>query len=262
MPSPFPGMDPYVEDPVMWADVHHELISVARATLNRQILPKYVAAIDERVYLLDEDDPDHAYQRVPDLRVFEAPVPSAAPQTSIAVAEAMEPIKVVLLDDQVREPFLQILDAASKQVVTIIEVLSPWNKQKGSPGRKSFTAKRREVMNSPTHWVEIDLLRQGERVRSRPSLKRYDYIVHACRADDDRQSVVWPIRLRQRLPVITIPLRKGDADARLNLQDILHEVYDRGGYERRIDYKADPVPPLSGENAVWAREWLKGKGRG
>ncbi|MCK4452049.1 MAG: DUF4058 family protein [Anaerolineae bacterium] len=30
MPSPFPGMDPYLEYPVRWPDVHHSLITYIR----------------------------------------------------------------------------------------------------------------------------------------------------------------------------------------------------------------------------------------
>ncbi len=257
MPSPFPGMDPYLEDPDMWPSVHNNLINEIQNVLNRQLRPRYVAAIEERVYLISEDDLDDPYLRVPDVRVQEAPVRAASSSGSTTIVEAAEPIRVVLLDEEVREPYLEILDAKDKAVVTVIEVLSPWNKRKDSPGRSSFLAKRRQVMSSSVHWMEIDLLRHGTRFRSRPSVRRHSYVVHVARAGDPRQSVVWPIRLTQPLPVVSVPLRQGDSDAPLNLQDVLNAAYDRAGYDLRIDYKADPVPPLTGENAEWATQWLK-----
>jgi hypothetical protein len=254
-------MDPYLEDPDMWPSVHSNLVNEIQGALNRQLRPRYVAAIEERVYVVSDDDLDEVFGRIPDVRVLKTPLGSSQQEPGgAAVMEEDRPVRIVLLDEEVREPYLEILDAKSKEVVTVIEVVSPWNKRKGSPGRKSFLGKRRQVMDSPTHWMEIDLLRQGERFRSRPSVKKYDYVVHVSRANQERESFAWRIRLPQRLPTIQVPLRQGDPDASLNLQEVLNAAYDRGSYDLRVDYRADPAPPLTGENAAWADQWLKNKG--
>jgi hypothetical protein len=263
MPSPFPGMDPYLEDPVLWAGLHVNLIAEIQATLNRQLRPRYYAAIEERVYVLDADDPAHALQRVPDVRISEARTRLPQGQdVGATTLEVADPIEIVLLDDEVHEPFLEVVDAASNQVVTLIEVVSPSNKIKSSEARRSFLAKKRQIMNSATHWVEIDLLRQGARFHSSPSLAGFDYLVHVSRANAERRDFAWRIRLPHPLPVIGVPLRAADPDTLLNLQDVFTTAYDRSSYDLRIDYQAEPVPPLAGENAEWARQWLRSKGLG
>jgi hypothetical protein len=259
MPSPFRGMDPYLEDPALWTGLHVNLIAEIQATLNRQLRPRYYAAIEERVYLLDDDDPARALQRVPDVRISEARTrPPHGQRAGAATVAVAEPIEIVLLDDEVHEPFLEVVDAASKQVVTVIEVVSPSNKIRGSEARRKFLAKKRHIMCSPTHWVEIDLLRQGARFHASPSVAGYDYLVHVSRANDERRDFVWPIRLAGPLPGIDIPLWAPDPDTRLNLQNVFNTAYDRSSYDLRIDYQAEPVPPLTGEDAEWARQWLAG----
>ena len=163
MPSPFPGMDPYLEEPGLWPDVHHELISETRALLNTILRPKYYVRIEQRVYISDEGDSGRLVM-VPDLRIALNPdregqafVPGGG--TALAVAEPIEAI--TLIEEEIHESYIEIVDRVERLVVTVIEILSPTNKVAGSRGRESYETKRSDVMRSPSHLVEIDLLRRG-----------------------------------------------------------------------------------------------------
>lgn len=263
MPSPFPGMDPYLEDPGLCPDVHHELISVARELLNRQVRPRYHVRVEERVYISDENDPGRSVI-VPDLRVREAPVaarkpaPASGDRAGISVAEPV--VLTTLIDDEIHEPRLEVIDREEKRVVTVIEVLSPANKVEGSRGRACYHAKRREIMQSPSHLVELDLLRVGVSIHTRELLPRADYYVHISRQDRRPKGFVWPILLTQRLPVVPIPLKPEDQDAAIDLQNVLETAYDRAAYDLQVDYRSSPVPPISEEYQAWAGDLLRTKG--
>lgn len=261
MPSPFPGMDPYLEGPGLWPDVHHEIISVARAFLNERIRPKYVARIDERVYLADEDDPDRK-RIVPDLRIAVSPGrEDRISSGGAATLDIAEPIRLITRGElEIRESRIEILNRLDRSIVTVIEVVSPANKVSGSRGRESFGRKRSEVMYSASHWVEIDLLRNGSSLTARRGLKPHHYLVHISRIDGGPEGSVWPILLSQKLPVVQIPLLPGDADVPLDLQQVLDAGYQRAAYDLEIDYHQPPVPPLEGEWVEWADRLLKEKG--
>ena len=257
MPSPFPGMDPYLEDPGRWPDVHHRLISIAGDTLNAQLRPKYYVRIEERVYVSDPLDPGRSVI-IPDLRVARALSARKASRqgapASSAVAESV--LATTLIDDEIHERRLKVIDRAQRSVVAIIEILSPSNKVRGSRGNESYYQKRLEVMNSPSHFIEIDLLRAGERIPVLEGTPDCDYLVHVSRVERRPKGTMWPISIRQQLPTIPIPLHGGDPDAPLELQAVLSTAYERANYDLEIDYSAEPTPPLSSEDAVWARNLL------
>ena len=259
MPSPFPGMDPYLEDPRRWRDVHHRLISAASDRLTERLRPHYLVRIEERVYLSDDADPGRKAIE-PDLRVFRAREGSSpwSPGTGAAV---MEPIAITtVLDEEVREARLEIRDATTRRVVTVIEVLSPANKISNAKGRRNYSAKRREVMESGAHLVEIDLLRRGRRYYADPILPPHEYSVHLSKAGERPRAFVWPIRLSERLPTVAVPVLPEHPDAPLDLQSLVDSAYDRGGYDYDLDYSQLPVPPLKGEWAEWADRLLIEKG--
>lgn len=260
MPSPFPGMDPYLEEPGLWPDVHNSLIGVIREFLVRRLSPKYYARIEERVYVSDDDDPGRSVL-IPDVRVGERPskaVPTEAAST--ATLEIAEPLVIAtLLDDEIHEPFVEVIDRANRQVVTVIEVVSPSNKVAGARGRESYRQKRLEVLRSPSHWLEIDLLRAGTPWIPRQMTSRGDYFVFLSRVEHRPTSYLWPIRLPERLPVVAVPLKDGDADVPLDLQSALETVYERAGYDRVVDYRQSPEAALSEDLAAWADQLLKSK---
>jgi hypothetical protein len=217
-----------------------------------------VARVELRVYISDDDDPGRQ-ALVPDLRVESSPKRKGAKRTRAEPTfAATEPLIVpTLMDEEVEEAFLKIIDVESEALVTLIEVLSPSNKIRGSRGRVSFMAKRHEIMNSDVHWVELDLLRGGVPSVTSPPLRPSDYRILVSRADQRTRTRYWPVRVRQALPVIGIPLRGKDADVRLDLQAVFRTVYDRAAYDMSLDYRKDPLPPLEAGDAKWARELLR-----
>jgi hypothetical protein len=262
MPSPFPGMDPYLEDPGLWPDVHHRIISIASDYIAERVAPKYYVSIEERVYISGQDDPGRSVM-IPDVRIAARPGWEDRPfepggGTAVGVAEPI--VVTTLFEDEIYESRVEIVDRERRQVVAVIEVLSPANKVLGSRGRVSFEEKREEVMHSPSHFVEIDLLRGGEGVRTRETLPPCEYLVHLSRNSKRPKALAWPIRLSQRLPVIPIPLNAGDPDARLDLQAVLTTAYDRAHYDDSINYTREPNPPLPPEWAAWSDRLLKSKG--
>jgi hypothetical protein len=165
------------------------------------------------------------------------------------------------LEEEVHEAYLTIQDRESHRVITVIELLSPANKRPNSSGRKSYEKKRREIYYSPTHLVEIDLLRGNRMVPFLPGkVGPHENLVHVSREKTRPRGGLWGIRLPQRLPVIPIPLKKGDPDGRLDLQAALDSAYDRAQYDLRIDYRKPPRPPLDEKLDAWADELLRSKG--
>ena len=259
MPSPFPGMDPYLEAPEIWPDLHHELISVIRERLNARLRPRYHSSVEERVYISDEHDPGRRVI-IPDVAIQ---VASRGPEyrkadgtegIELAVAEPV--IATTMIEEEIREARIVIVDGVGRQVVTVIEVLSPTNKIVGSRGRANYEAKRSEVTQSLAHLVEIDLLRDGEPIYTGERLPPHDYLVNVSRRGQRRQGVLWPILVTQRLPIIQIPLLPSDADAELDLGQILNTAYDRAGYDLVVDYDKPPRVPLAPPKDHWAGEWL------
>lgn len=260
MPSPFPGMDPYLESPQIWPDVHHGLISGIQAALSPDLRPRYVARVELRVYISDDDDPGRE-ALVPDVRVEATSPRKGTKKLNGAVALAIaEPLIVPsLLDEEIKEAYLKITHIESEALVTIIEVLSPTNKIRGARGRTSFMEKRSQILNSDVHWVEIDLLRAGVPSVTRPPLRPSDYRVLVSRAGRRTSARYWPIGIRQALPVVGIPLRGKDPDVPLDLGEVFRTIYDRAAYDLSLDYRKEPQPPLEGEDAKWARDLLRGR---
>jgi hypothetical protein len=155
--------------------------------------------------------------------------------------------------DTERQSYLEIRDRQSREVVTVIELLSPSNKYAG-PDREQYLAKRQRLLASWVNLVEIDLLRGGPRMPL-VNLPPCDYYALVSRYTDRPDAGVWPIRLREPLPPIPIPLRAPHPDAQLDLQQMLHRLYDAAGYEDYI-YTGEPDPALPAEDAGWARSLL------
>jgi hypothetical protein len=165
-------MDPYLEDPGLWPDVHHGLLSEMQAVLNAQLRPKYHVRLEDRVYVSDENDPGRK-AIIPDLRIAAGPAGHNLPSREVpagAGVDVAEPVIVTtLIEDDIHEPRLQVIDRAERLVVAVIEVLSPTNKIAGSRGRQSYQQKRQEVMTTPTlagesaEWARRLLAEKGLR---------------------------------------------------------------------------------------------------
>jgi len=256
MPMIFPGLDPYLEDPLLWPGVHSRLVVYFADQLQLRLGPRYVAAVEERVFI---EGPDR--EAIPDVWIRKAT--EAEPRAATAVAETDVPTRVHAEAPEVHESYIEILDIQSgKRVVTVIEVVSPANKFPGK-GRQSYQEKQQEVLRSATHLVEIDLLRAGQHVVAVPEwrirgCRPYDYLVCVNRAEGLRDWYeVYSRRLRERLPRIGIPLAAGDPDVPLDVQAGIAQVYEAGAYRHRIDYASPCRPPLCEEDQAWANELVQ-----
>ncbi len=261
MPSPFPGMDPYLEHPRFWQDFHDSLAQEIRNQLVPQLRPRYVARLVPQL-VMDQPDEEEVRILFPDVSVTRRSQAEPLPKLAgPAVAVGPAPVTAV---NVMRVPFRQvsveIRDVASGLLVTAIELLSPANKRPGSQGREAYLRKRETLLASTAHLLEIDLLRRGKRLPLEPPPPPAHYYVVLSRADRRPEAEVWPIRLQEPLPVVPVPLLSPDPDVSLDLGAALRTVYDSAGYDLDVDYTADPFPPLEGEDAVWAAQLLREKG--
>ena len=251
----FPGMDPYLEDPQMWRGVHAGMIVYTRDYLIPLLQPRYIPAIEERLYVQGADR-----EIIPDIWVKRDRPENRG--EGVAVLEGDAPVVVKVQALEIHESYLTILDTHSGQeVVTCIEIISPANKYPGN-GRKSYLKKQEEDLASETHLVEIDLLRTGHHVLAVPEWMargqgKYDYLTCVNRASDARESFdLYPSDLRHRLPKMRLPLANGDPDVVLDIQAVLTKTYATGLYRNRLRYDTPCRPPLAPEDEAWARELI------
>ncbi|RIK37881.1 MAG: hypothetical protein DCC55_22945 [Chloroflexi bacterium] len=268
MPTPFPGMDPYLEHPVLWPNVHNSLITALRDALSPLLRPRYFVAVQERSYL---DDPATlGFVTIPDASVIGLyrPAPIEAREATATVAE---PMTIQLPPSpRVRETYLEVQEIGAPavaannseeetaRVVTLIEILSPGNKRLNE-GRVQYLNKRRQIIDSMTNLVEIDLLRAGMRMTEIEKAVYY-YSILVSPALTRPRALFYAFTVRDPIPSFRLPLQEDDEEPLVDLNTILHELYDRAGYDLRINYRAEATPPLEGDSAVWADELLRSAG--
>jgi hypothetical protein len=259
MPSPFPGLDPYLE--AHWRDVHTALMIYARDAIQDQLPGDLFARVEEGV----EIDSDAAIRTVsPDVQVVESRTgwSNAGPATALAVAEPM----VLPVEEPITERHIEICDRSSGgRVVTAIEFLSPTNKIPGE-GREQYKQKQREYLGGGVNLVEVDLIRTGQHTISLPQRaipKDRRTGLYACirRSENLGLAHVYDIALNRPLPSVAIPLRPTDQDIGLDLQLLMTQAYDRGRYAATIDYTQDADPALPPNAAQWAEQLLRTSGK-
>jgi hypothetical protein len=252
MSGPFPGMDPWLENAHIWQGVHNAFITYAAEALQPLIRPRFVAAVEARVYISST-----GRGIVPDVALRRGRDPNS--QRAQAVMEADEALVLEHVNDEISESYIEILDLKTNQeVVTVIELLSSSNKVRGE-GQDLYLKKQREVLNSTASLIEIDLIRRGPHVLAVPEIELpvgvYDYLTAINRSwDRARRSFVYPRTIRQRLPRIAVPLQSDAEGAILDLQAILDRVYDAGAFEDRLDYSQPCIPRLRPDDEAWAKE--------
>ncbi|NJK28338.1 MAG: DUF4058 family protein [Coleofasciculaceae cyanobacterium SM2_3_26] len=234
MPSPFPGMNPYLEHPDRWQTVHNRLIVALADYLTPLLLPKYQVDIDKRVY------------QVVGLNTLLVGRPDVTVPMTLPMPE------------EVREAYLEVKDAATRQVVTAIEILSPANKH--GEGRQKYEEKRQKVLQSQTHLVEIDLLVRGKPLPILTGAVASDYRILVSRSPDRPIADLYPFNLPEPIPPFPLPLQDKTEEPTVDLQSLLHQVYDRSGYDYFIDYTEDVVLPFSKTTLLWIEEYLHQKG--
>lgn len=256
MPSPFPGIDPFLEGPE-WTDFHTTFLVTLREELMRQVSPRYVVRVDRRVYLeptAEEELSPRVSVALPDVLIRKA---SSAPlPTSAGTATLAQPVQGLLPElVEVHETYLEIRELATQRVVTALELMSPSNKRAGSEGREHYLTKRNAIVRSPTHLVELDFLRGGRRVPLRTALPAGDYYVILSRVALRPHVEIYVWSLREPLPTVPIPLLDGDPDVPLDLQAVFDTTYGRGRYDVMLrPYRGEAVqPPVSAEDQAWIR---------
>ena len=259
MENPFPGMNPYLE--AYWRDVHTSLMVYIRDHLQDQLPGDLIARVEESVSI---DADEESRQVSPDVRVVEEPGGWTARGGAVATAtvNVAEPLLIPIEEPPPRH--VEIIDPKSgNRVVTAIEVLSPTNKL-DTDGLKAYRCKQREYVSGGVNLVEIDLLRRGGFIVAAPHeliepSRRAPYYVCVRRVTKPGWAAVVPLPLRQRLTAISVPLRPTDSDVQLDLQELINQCYRRGRYSS-IDYRYDPNPPLTGDDAAWADTLLRSTG--
>lgn len=257
MPTPFPGMDPYLERRGLWEEVHTGLIAEIQQFLGPLVRPRYRVAVERRVYLAVLT-PDELVGK-PDVLLITPPTAPDASALHHGASTAVLPQTATLpLAEEVIERYLEIREAATGDVVTVIEILSHSNKIPRQ-GRAQYARKRLAVLASLTHLVEIDLLRAGDpmplRVATQENPGPYRLVV--SRVQYRPQADAYLFGVRDAIPDIPIPLRPGESEPVLALNQILHTLYDQAGYDLAVDYRQPPVQPLAAENALWAAQLLR-----
>lgn len=253
MPSPFPGMNPYLEQPSVWHDFQGVLVTLIRLHLARQLVGRYQVRMDENVYVHELDAESRRLIGRPDTHI--AGIPSTV-ATSGPSATLLAPVQGTIPQgvDLLRERFVEIRDGRGERLVTVIELLSPTNKRPGVD-RLQYLAKRQQYLHSDVNLVEIDLLRGGEPMPV-TGLPPCDYCVVISIASKRPAADLWPIGLREPLPDIPIPLSEKDPSVIMPLQALLDKAFDGAGYDSTL-YDAYLVPPLSEVDAEWNRDCLR-----
>ncbi len=264
MPSPFPGMDPFIQLHE-WGDFHHGFIGEIQADLSPRLAPRYYVRVERRVYFEKSAPEDEAetkpQQRVPDVGILksipEAHLSESGPATAMMTA-ARECI--VPMGEEHREYSLLIRGTESHEVITLLQLLSPTNKRPRADGRRNYLKKRQQVLDGLSHFVELDLLRGGRRLplQVKPPLDN-EYYALVSRQNRRPRAVIYAWKLRDRLPTISIPLAKGDPDVTLDLQAVFTSAYDRARYDLSINYDAPLVPSPSAEEQQVLRDVFAGK---
>lgn len=266
MPSPFPGMDPFLEHPDFFPDLHGAMHVYLRESLQGSLPPPYFAVVSERLWVETT-----ARYIEPDTDVMIGGWSVGEPSAAVAQRERTRartrPLVFQTCHDQRREPYVEIrtrLAEGGERVVAAIEVLSLSNKRVGDPGRELYLQKQAEILASNVHLVEIDLLRGGEHTTpvARDRLQRkagaFEYHVSVHRFDQRGRFFVYPWPLTEPLPVIGVPLLPEDGELPLDLQTVLQRCYDTGPYARRVVYDvARLVPPLPPQQTAWVQRVLQ-----
>ena len=222
MPSPFPGMDPYLEDDALWPVFHHQLVMCLYQILLPGLVDRYRARVTQRHYVTEQ-----------------------ALFTSVVREEHHEDV-------------VEIRQRNDGRLVTLVDVVSPANKTSAA-GRAAYLERRREGKSAGANLVELDLVLQGQPTLeySRDGLPDWDYAVTVTRSTQPERYEIYTATLQKRLPRFRLPLAADDRDTVLDLHTAFTRCYDQGGFAAKIDYRRDPSTALSGEDRQWLNEVLK-----
>jgi len=260
-------MDPYLERPGRWPGFHNLLIAKLAETVAPRLRPSYYVEVEEHVYVSE----GHELIGRPDAMVYERRDADSREGPSIRETRGARGgtqllTAAVPVPDEIRAWYLELREIGSDRVVTVIELLSPSNKRTGK-GRQEYLEKRLEIVGTRTNLVEIDLLRAGERM---PAFLRDwppdapapgDYRILIARGHRRPVADVYTFTVRDPIPAFPLPLSPDDDEPVVDLQALVHTLNDTMGYDLRIDYRAEPMPPLDEEDEGWVDALLREAGR-
>ncbi|KYC35044.1 hypothetical protein WA1_09925 [Scytonema hofmannii PCC 7110] len=259
MPSPFPGMKPYLEQSAFWSSFHTRLLVAIADTVAPQLRPKYYIEVETRTY--QDSESDEVLVGVPDATVLKSSSSHPAreklqSETGLTLTQKRPQSIALPMPITVKERYLEVREIGSDTVITVIEVLSPKNKQKGS-GRTAYEKKRGRVLGSLSHLIEIDLLRAHSPMTMLGKVQPTDYRIVVSRSPQRPKADLYGFNLPEPIPSFPLPLSLSDEELSVDLQPIVDGVCERAGYNDRIDY-SQPVPPpkLSQANQQWVEELL------
>jgi hypothetical protein len=255
MASPFPGMDPFLEDPAYWSDFHYTFINYWREIIADQLPSEFEANLGERLYLV-EMDPET--RKLVYLDVTLSDRPPSSPSVHAAVA-TLEPITIPLdIVEGPRETYIEILHGPERSVVAVLELLSPTNKHE--PGRTEYLSKRNALLRQSVHLVELALLAGGQRLPMGKPLPPADYYYLLSRSEERFDCQVYCLTLAQPLPRLPVPLRPPHADLEIDLEQAFMMAYDRGPFRRRLGYSKPCPAPLRPDQRRWVEEIISQSG--
>lgn len=222
MPSPFPGMDPFLEDEKLWPSFQHQLVNCLYQILLPGLVDRYRARVGQRHYATEQ-----------------------ALFTSVVREEH-------------HEEYIEIRQRTDGRLITLVDVVSPANKTT-TAGRQTYLDKRREGRSANSNLVEIDLVLQGQPMLeySRDGLPDWDYAVTVTRSTQPERYEIYTATLQKRLPRFRLPLAADDRDTVLDLHAACARAYDQGNFAGKIDYQRDPATLLSDDDRRWLDEHLK-----
>ena len=247
MPNPFPDMNPWLEDPALWRDVHHRLISALANNLAPRLRPRYFVAVETHTYIsVAPGEPGSS--RYPDVMVINRAVRETLTEEAAPYLTVEVPVR-----EPIEQGYLEVRLVPSGEVVTVIELLSHANKQPGED-RQAYLKKRETLINSNVHFVEIDLLRAGPPLPYTERAAESDYRLFIRRRERPHQARLYPFSARQPIPAFPLPLLPGDAEPVVDLGALLSTVYEQAGYDLVVRYERPPALPLGEADAAWAAE--------
>ncbi len=256
MPSPFPGVDPYLESQHFCEDFHPRFLTYLCDNLNDVLPDRYVAQLGERFRLVELSERKARSVR-PDVAVVEQAGMSsrraAAPARAIGTT-TLEPVTIPLptVETEVQEVWIEIRRRTGRAPVTVMELLSPTNKT--GDGFADYKTKRNSPIRQRIHLIEIDLLLGGRRLPMGKALPPGDFYAFVSRSQQRPQSEVYAWTVHDPLPMIPIPLAKPDPDIMADLGAVFATTYDRGRYARLIDYRPTPAVLRNHARRAWVQK--------
>ena len=234
--SPFPGVNPYVKNLAYWSSIYHWVITEIARLLNQKLAPKYVVVVEVRIY--ETSGEKSTVIGIPDNIITKSSENTIkSPESNVAVATpSLQPLIIeISLPETIKQGYLEVRKVGTGEVITVIEILSPINKNPGE-GRRKYEKKRQNILSSYTNFVEIDLLRQGNSMITLDRDIDYDYCILVSPNHQRPQAELYAFKIQDMIPIFTLPLLPEDAKVTVDLQSILHQVYQNNmGLKPRLD---------------------------